>query len=955
MTLRAALNCLILLAMSFTAGCGGGGGGGGGNTNPPGGGSTLAALTTDNATLAAALGTAFLESYVQLTLSSLNNVFDLAESGQLSVAMNCGLGSGTITLVDNDGNGQVSAGDRVELDYGDCLQGALGDAADGRINVDIVSLSVGADLSVAGDADVQIPASLTINDGSGAFVDVSGAFRVSFVATPNLENLEISASGAQELRIVIRDAGTSVTETAQQVSVTRRIENGGYVITGSADIDSETLGGEMSCDVTTSLVGDLAMFPTTGTLECVGRSGSTVRVVAAGAGGIVTEVDPEGDGTFVDAGVISGGNGLWDDYVEGQLFVAQIDRPNSTGSGGPPDLASESLAIDVVDAAFSATDGRLYVTNDAGVAVVDTATMTQVDFLAVADRPGPIAVSDDGSTIWVGFRDVSEIAPVDVATLTEGTRIPLGVGVSIPLDRFATFLRVAPGATDTVVVASDGTSEVLAFSGGAQLPNLVDEFGAATMFEFRDATTIVGIHDSSTAFAATLMSLDANGLTLLRNLRNYSQNFNQTLALDGGVAWISYGRAIDVDNELVLGRVDFDPFGGLPFRDGVYVDGATDRAWFYSDGERTLEFFDTETFLAQGQYRVATTGQMIEMLGTPNGNALLVFGTEIHRVDLSGLQPNFVAPACTTLDLGGQLGTAVFLQLECAFDDAVYDAARDLIYASVPSAAGRNGNSVAVISPQTGAIQSYIPVGSEPGRLSISGGGTRLYVALEESNRVAVVDLQSQQALAPIRVEDEPFLAEPGFALAIAASTQNETDVLVTTAGQAAIYSNGARLVDVGQFARDLVEVFYSADATRAYGLSSSRLWTFDVAATGLTNATETFDVMQHLGTKIENDRLYDRLGAIVDPETAAVVATCTRTATSAVEPDPASDDVYYLQTAFDSFFEVCDEGSLTITGTFQIPRFGSGFFRPRLTMAGSSRIAIINSDKMLLLDPNEF
>ena len=121
--------------------------------------------------------------------------------------------------------------------------------------------------------------------------------------------------------------------------------------------------------------------------------------------------------------------------------------------------------------------------------------MTQVGFLAIADRPGPVAVSDDGSTLWIGLRDTPEIVPVDVATLSEGARVALGVGVNLAFDRLATFLRVAPGTTDTVVVASEGTREVVAFSGGAQLPNIVDELGAATMFEFRGAASIVGIHD----------------------------------------------------------------------------------------------------------------------------------------------------------------------------------------------------------------------------------------------------------------------------------------------------------------------------------------------------------------------------------------------------------------------------------------------------------------------------
>ena len=233
--------------------------------------------------------------------------------------------------------------------------------------------------------------------------------------------------------------------------------------------------------------------------------------------------------------------------------------------------------------------------------------MTQVDFLGIADRPGPVAVSDDGSTLWIGLRDTPEVVPVDVATLAEGTRVALGIDERFSSDRFATFLRVAPGTTDTIVVASAGTRDVVAFSAGAQLPNIVDESGAPTMFEFRDATSIVGIHDSTTAYAATLMSLDANGLVLLRNLQQYSRNFNAMLAVDEGIAWINYGRAIDVENELVLGRVDL---GSGNARNAVYVDGANDRAWFYDRVWRHAVFlrhqFLPGTGSVPGRKRAAT-------------------------------------------------------------------------------------------------------------------------------------------------------------------------------------------------------------------------------------------------------------------------------------------------------------------------------------------------------------
>jgi YVTN family beta-propeller protein len=914
-------------------------------------------MTASNATLVAALGNAFLESYVQLTISSLDNLFDLSDSGQLTTTMSCASagGSGTITLVDNDANGRINGGDRVELDYSGCLQASLGDLVTGRINIDVISLTIGNDLSTIGDVVLQIPASLTFASGAGD-VEVSGTFRASFVATSPIENLEITASGTQGLSIVLNDGARDITERSGQVFVSRRIAGNAYAISASFGVESDTIGGTFSCATAADLFGELSVFPTGGALACTGRNNSRVRVVASGPDSIATEVDPEGDGSFIDGGVIDGGNGLWGDYVEGQLFSTRVDTPTRLPPGSTPDATSVELVIDVVDAAYNSVDGRVYVTNDSGLAVVDTATMTQVDFVAISGRPGVLDVSDDGSTVWIGLRDTSEIVPIDVDSLAEGARIALGNGVAIALPRFASDLAIAPGTTDTIVIASENTREVFAFSAGAELPNIVDELGAPTVIEFRDASTIIGVNDTSTIFAATLLALDGNGLSALKNHRAYSTGFNITMALDGSTAWLSAGRAIDMERDLVLGSADFQQFEGPAFPDGVYLDPVAEDVWFYNDlGDKLLRF-ERATFRALGEYSLPTNGDMIRMLGTAGSDVLLVLDTALHRVDLSPLGPTAVGRDCSTLDLGGQLGTAVYLLIDCLFNDAVYDSARDLIYASVPSAVGQNGNTVAIISPQTGAVQSYVYIGSEPDQLSISGGGTRLYVTLQESNSVGVLDLASQTLADTIRLENDAGFGGPGFAAAVAASTQSEIDMAVVTENTLAIYSNGTRLADFDQTASGMANVFYDAAALRVYGIDdNNRLSAYDVQPGGLTFDTQSGQLLQFLGVKLKDDLLYDRLGAIVDAASASVIANCPTSATSAVEPDPTSDDVFYLQTGFDSVFDVCDRNSLSITTSFTIPRFDTGFFQPSLTKAGSNRIAIRNSDKILLLDPNEF
>src|SRR5262250_888774 len=63
-------------------------------------------------------------------------------------------------------------------------------------------------------------------------------------------------------------------------------------------------------------------------------------------------------------------------------------------------------------------------------------------------------------------------------------------------------------------------------------------------------------------------------------------------------------------------------------------------------------------------------------------------------------------------------------------NDLVYSASTGKLYASIPSAAGSSGNSIAAIDPMTGIISSSTFIGSEPNRLTLSDDGHSLYVSL---------------------------------------------------------------------------------------------------------------------------------------------------------------------------------------------------------------------------------
>jgi hypothetical protein len=69
-------------------------------------------------------------------------------------------------------------------------------------------------------------------------------------------------------------------------------------------------------------------------------------------------------------------------------------------------------------------------------------------------------------------------------------------------------------------------------------------------------------------------------------------------------------------------------------------------------------------------------------------------------------------------------------------NDIVWDPQHQLIYASVPSSAAQNPNSVVAIDPTTGLVTKSVFAGSGPDLLAISDDGQFLYVALDGSSNV---------------------------------------------------------------------------------------------------------------------------------------------------------------------------------------------------------------------------
>ena len=86
-------------------------------------------------------------------------------------------------------------------------------------------------------------------------------------------------------------------------------------------------------------------------------------------------------------------------------------------------------------------------------------------------------------------------------------------------------------------------------------------------------------------------------------------------------------------------------------------------------------------------------------------------------------------------------------QYSCDVIDAVYDTVGDRVYAGVTSDVPVNGNSIAVINDNTGVVEDYIPVPSDPKRLALSADGSRLYVIFADAELLVAIDTTSRTVI----------------------------------------------------------------------------------------------------------------------------------------------------------------------------------------------------------------
>lgn len=261
-------------------------------------------------------------------------------------------------------------------------------------------------------------------------------------------------------------------------------------------------------------------------------------------------------------------------------------------------------------------------------------------------------------------------------------------------------------------------------------------------------------------------------------------------------------------------------------------------------------------------------------------------------------------------------------------NNLVYSEATQALYASVPSSAGANGNSITKITPQTGAVGPSTFIGSEPNKMAISSDGQTIWVHLDGANAARRFEVVGQT---------------PGLQLNTSTSSPADIEVVpgspqavaITRGGSSgvAIYDNGVQRPNTGNFFPSVGPIEFASPSV-IYGYNSLStgfdLVKYLVDSNGVTTSTTTRSLLVGFTNDFEfaNGLLYSGSGRIADPEARTLIGTFQQVGSSSgMAVDAANHRVFYVTgnsgnivlNAFDSntFLPV---GSISIPGVSNLP-----------------------------------
>ena len=282
----------------------------------------------------------------------------------------------------------------------------------------------------------------------------------------------------------------------------------------------------------------------------------------------------------------------------------------------------------------------------------------------VGSEPDNLALSDDGTALYVGLDGAAAVRRFDTAAQLPGLQFSLGRDSFLgPL--YVQQIVTVPGTTDSVAVAekylnlSPANAGVAIFDNGVPRAAVVQrgQYEYDSLAFSSDPTKLYAYDNEDTGFGFSRLGVGSGGVSVLNGAGNLFSGFGVTIKYDGGLVYSSAGAVVDPEAQALVGSfsgVGSDPGSNISVRPDV-ADG---RVFFLSsnpfggqNSTATIQAYDPNTFLPAGSLAIPNAIGYVSSLtrwGT-DGLAFRTSGGQIFLIRTS-LIPN-TQPAPTSVIL----------------------------------------------------------------------------------------------------------------------------------------------------------------------------------------------------------------------------------------------------------------------------------------------------------------
>ena len=652
-------------------------------------------------------------------------------------------------------------------------------------------------------------------------------------------------------------------------------------------------------------------------------------------------------------------------------LVALPLAPTAAGANGTPAGINfwnfKSTGVPANDAVFDSGRGVLMVTvpskhTSLGNMLIEMNPRTGAigRKVFVGSDPEEIALTDDGTTAYIGLGGTNRIVRVSLATFSVADSFSTG-SIHFNGPMFPEDIEAVPGRNDTVVVSlqvpgfTTRHRGVWAFRNGVALPAHTESDDRALRIEFTDADSLVGYNDESTDYKLTTLSLDDSGVHLVAENETAIRGFFADIEFAGGRVYGAGGRVIDASTLDAVHNFYLDR------PQAVEPNPEIDRVAFL-DKSSAISIFETESGDFLGARTFPSIPEYVNGLVSSGDGYAVLSDKEVLLLGPSVAGGAVAAPAGPVSKLAGLMSR----QLGFAATDLLYDETRNRLYATVPDGTSPKANQLLALDPQTGEVLANLPMGRRPEWLAMSDDRSTLYVSVHEGGKVNRVDLNTFLVTQTFPLGSAPFVVAedievmPGTTGTVAITLANPAMSRGSGHEGVAIFKEGIKLPAVAKSFAEWADQIEFADPATIYAtntqVSGFEFHEIKVDGTGARmNRTTDYLLPSYVGKMdLTAGRVYSPRGVILDPARPELIGhldaftpprNWSQTGGTAVEAVPPWTRVF--TSTSNGSIEEYDLNQMRLVGTTQVP--GIDFGVSAIVFTGSG-LALGGRDLTLLV-----